>query len=560
MTAPGKLHAFLLRSNETPANVFSRTPAFAWTPVRGAQRYEFLLSTTPLFTSSGLVWDDTTLTSPAAAVPVTLPWITGNPYSLYARVRAIAANGAVGPWSTSFGFNMQWSAVPTQLTGGPGYVRWTPIDGATSYQVWYVNLDTGGGFSKVITTVTNVADEREYYSFHQTGGWMGTVQWRVRAVRRLTDTTGPANGLPAVSYGPWSPVFTSTNPDFAHGALTLGNAVSDATSTALLPTAHRLMPVFTFSGDQALNGVGHELYRVYVFTDRDCLNMVFKGSIVGSPAFAPRTSGPLNIPKSMKALGRARLKDLGDGTDPKQLTKDALSITSTEATAASVFTATLIQQPTAPATGGTGGTTPPPTGGPKPFPGTLTGAGAAVDLWDTQWPSGRYYWTAVPVQWYIDIPPDDDGSIAGSSDPPLVYYDQDVPQDACKAGRIASFGKTSEPVVTSSSTPYASGLSVGGRLAPAATKNPVFAGAPLVAWQPALGASAYEVQWSRTSYPWRPSGNLFTFSTSANLKLAPGRWYYRVRGIDLSLPSGAAQMAWSQNIGLVVAKPKFKIG
>jgi hypothetical protein len=67
------------------------------------------------------------------------------------------------------------------------------------------------------------------------------------------------------------------------------------------------------------------------------------------------------------------------------------------------------------------------------------------------------------------------------------------------------------------------------------------------------------VQWSKTAYPWRPQGNLFTFSTSTTLQLKPGRWYYRVRGIDLSLPTGAAQMAWSNKIGLTIAKPKFSV-
>ena len=83
-------------------------------------------------------------------------------------------------WSTPFGFNMRWTAEPEQiLPDTPGLVRWTPVEGATSYEVWFV--DPG----KVIRTSTNVADEREYYSFHSDPLWSGTVQWRVRAVRTL---------------------------------------------------------------------------------------------------------------------------------------------------------------------------------------------------------------------------------------------------------------------------------------------------------------------------------------------------------------------------------------
>src|SRR5918992_793920 len=227
LSAPKNLKAFLLRASEPATDGFSRTPSFAWDPVRGAKRYEFVLATSPTFAGNAMVWVDSSLTAPAAAVPVTLPWITGSPYSLYARVRGIAANGAVGPWSSAYGFNMRWPAVPAQLPSGPGYVRWSTVDGATSYDVWYQNLDIGGGVSKIFSTITNVADQREYYTFHNTASWISTVQWRVRAVRRVQDTNRPTNGLPTVSYGPWSPVYTSTNPSFVPGPLGLRDAVSD---------------------------------------------------------------------------------------------------------------------------------------------------------------------------------------------------------------------------------------------------------------------------------------------------------------------------------------------
>jgi hypothetical protein len=574
--APKNLKAFLLRANEQPAHVFARTPSFAWNPVRGAKRYQFVLATSPTFAGNAIVWDDSSLTGPAAAVPVTLPWITGNPYSLYSRVRGIAANGAVGAWSPSYGFNMRWSSVPTQLAGGTGYVRWSTVDGATSYDVWFQNLDTGGGVSKIVSTITNVADEREYYSFHHANSWINTVQWRVRAVRRVQDTKGPVNGLPTVTYGPWSPVFTSSNPDFAQGPLQIGNAVSDTTSTPSAATAHKIVPAFLYSGDESLEGSAGcvstlaarcELFRVYVFSDSDCINVVYKGALVGSPAYAPRITGPLLIPGDTKKLGAARIKNLADGAEGKGFTADGLRVATTEAQGPSTFTATLIQQQAAAAgssssgsgSSSSGSSTPTPAP-PSVFPASLTGVGAPVDLWDTQWPSGRYYWTVVPVQYYVEVLPDADPSAPAPANPPVVYYDQDVAQDACANGRRSSFGKVSEPVVTSSGAPYASGLSPKGGLRAATTRRPVFASTPLVAWQPALGASAYEVQWSKKAYPWRPEGNLFTFSTSANLPLKPGSWYYRVRGIDLSLPTGSAQMTWSDKMGLVIAKPKFKVG
>jgi hypothetical protein len=104
------------------------------------------------------------------------------------------------------------------------------------------------------------------------------------------------------------------------------------------------------------------------------------------------------------------------------------------------------------------------------------------------------------------------------------------------------------------------GLSTNGKLRAATTRRPIVAGSPLDAWQPALGATANEVQVSQNAYPWRSYGNLYTFATSTTLLLKPGRWYYRVRGINLTLPSGASTMAWSQKVGVVIAKPKFSVG
>jgi len=261
----------------------------------------------------------------------------------------------------------------------------------------------------------------------------------------VQDTKGPINGLPTVSYGPWSQVYTSTNPDFAQGPLTIGDAVSDTTSTPTVPTPHQIVPVFTFTGDQPLSSADCistlaprcELFRVYIFSDSDCVNVVYKGAVVGSPAYAPRITGPLMLPGDTKKLAGARIKNLTDGVEGKVFASDGAKITTTEAVAPSVFTATLIQQQAAASGAGsssssssssssTSSSTPAP---PQVFPTSLSGQGAPVDLWDTQWPSGRYYWTVVPVQYYIEVQPDADPSAPAPANPPLVSFDQDVPQD-----------------------------------------------------------------------------------------------------------------------------------
>src|SRR5205823_11124384 len=82
----------------------------------------------------------------------------------------------------------------------------------------------------------------------------------------------------------------------------------------------------------------------------------------------------------------------------------------------------------------------------------------------------------------------------------FVYQDLELPQDVCAAGRVARFGKESEPSLTSSGELFATGLSSNGRLT-SALHTTAFYGQPLVSWTPALGAEAYEVQWSKTKYP-----------------------------------------------------------
>src|SRR3989442_14423077 len=142
--------------------------------VRGVNRTQFELWTARPSASGGVLWSSKPPPAPAASLPIALPWISGTPYSLYAHVRAVAPDGSAGPWSDSFGFNMRWSNLPTPLSSPSGMIRWTTVDGASAYQVWYLEP------RKIIATRTNVADEREYYTFHNDAS---VVHWRIRAVR-----------------------------------------------------------------------------------------------------------------------------------------------------------------------------------------------------------------------------------------------------------------------------------------------------------------------------------------------------------------------------------------
>ncbi len=189
--APNDLRGFLLRANDPqPAgHAFARTPAFAWDTVSGAASYEFQLATSKSFSENSIVWEKDDLPNPLTSVPLTLPWITGNPYSLWARVRANVGGDTTG-WSTKYGFKMKSPAPPTSLSNGanptPGMVRWTPVEGATAYEVSFL-WDLPNGQNKKIKTATTAADLRELYAFANDLGAQGltNLSWRVRAMREL---------------------------------------------------------------------------------------------------------------------------------------------------------------------------------------------------------------------------------------------------------------------------------------------------------------------------------------------------------------------------------------
>ena len=71
-------------------------------------------------------------------------------------------------------------------------------------------------------------------------------------------------------------------------------------------------------------------------------------------------------------------------------------------------------------------------------------------------------------------------------------------------------------------------------------------------------AAAYDVEWSNKPYPWRAVGQIRTPATSAMLPVTSGTWYYRVRGINASLP-GQPEDTWSDKVRIQIAKPTFSV-
>ena len=367
------------------------------------------------------------------------------------------------------------------------------------------------------------------------------MKWRVRPVRIVPENSlVHVNGLPTVSYGPWSREYVSVNPPVDGGLRASAALTSSATSKPGRAHAHELTPAFSFAGRQAVNSGpsgSYGLYRVYVTSDSDCVNVVYTGAVVGSPAYAPRTSGPLKLPTSVgKDLDDAFVKALDDGTEANTFMADLSPNSSSEQAATDAKTQSGASASSGSSSGSSGGTD---DAAATPL--------ATVDLPESGWPNGRFYWTVVPVGVYT------------REETKIEYHDLVTPQDQCAAGNVVAFGKASSPVVAGQGSPFASGMSPKGRLMAAVGSQSTFYGSPLVAWRPVQGATEYEVQWSRAKYPWRSAGAARTTGTSSVLPLRPGDWWYRIRAINPYLPGTAKAMAWSAPLHLKVAKPKFAV-
>jgi len=631
---PTGLRAFVLEADEPSTTTFHRTPSFAWNPVPGAVKYQFQLSMSSPARDNAVFYNTNTLASPVVAPPIRLPWI-GPPYALYARVRATLSTGDVTAWSAFLGFNVTPPAAATPLPSDPGLLRWTPVDGATSYQIWLIDVPgKDPGVGEMVTTHTNVMDEREYYTFHQSTKWIGTVRWRIRAAR-TTELASPINSFPlGTSYTPWSPIYTSTNPAVTGGAIKLLHTISDITNPATATKPNKLMPAFTWTGNQTITGQTVELYRVYAFTDQACNNVVYSSPVVGGPSYAPRTTGGIALPGDSGGIGNARSGYLPQGASPPSEMYDGTGVTSAEDLGSATPTTaappdfdpgdsgsgvTPVPGGAGGTSGGTGGSSGSSSGGSSGAPPAPASPGAPVDLWDTDlYPKSGYFWTVVGVgaipatasastvaapgasmnsllvpvadvtkfqvgeSITIGNSPDTDTSTIGAignglltlttplslghavgepvsstASSGVIYRDLELPQDAC-AQREGKFGIASEPALTSGQNIFATGLSPTGHLYSAA-QTASFYGAPLIAWPSVLAANRYEIEWSSKEYPFVAAGQLMTASTSVVLPVSTGTWYYRIRGFDDNLPTGAQMLSWSDTEKLVIAGPTFKV-
>ena len=149
------------------------------------------------------------------------------------------------------------------------------------------------------------------------------------------------------------------------------------------------MPGLAFTGNQGLNGAAVlTLYRAYASTDVDCVNIVYKGSIVGSPAYAPRTSGPLRFGDDAWAAAQPALPSRTQCQTARrsrsEWSNDWRPIVSNEVADST-------------AAGGRDGRR-----DADPTTSRAHVIGTRVDLPDIDFPTTRYYWTVVPVTWKVN--------------------------------------------------------------------------------------------------------------------------------------------------------------
>ena len=378
-----------------PAHDFSRTPSFSWSPVRGACRYEFQLAKNVTFNESSIFWVTGKVRGPATAIPLSLPWMTGKPYAAYARVRAVNAEQGLAverarTASTSAGRTSRSSCPST-----PGLSRWTPVEGATGYEVWFTNI---GGCEKHVTMRTNAVDHREAYAFHDGAGLDVDGQWRVRAVRN-GDGDRPPERPPRRLLRPVEPEYTSNNA----AAVRRRSRRSPPSRTAPTSKAgdahdHELTPAFAFSGREALNTFGGSdfgLYRVYVATDSDCVNVIYKGAVVGSPGLCAPDERAAAAPDRPDEGARRRRWRSCSTTAPRRTRSWPASCPSRRPSRRRPTPRTTTATERSAGSSDVGARRAPSA---RRRRGRLATTPKAVDLPESGWPNGRFYWTVVPVE------------------------------------------------------------------------------------------------------------------------------------------------------------------
>ena len=145
---------------------------FTWQPLAGALKYNVQVDDDVNFVGAA------TLTTNNTSYTLTDPQTSDQ--QLYWRVQGVSGT-VLSPWSDARAFTVQWPATPVLTYPPVGHVitdvalRWSPVDGAATYQV---QVSPNPDFSNNVT-VDKVVQGTSYS--HATGLPNGSYFWRVRA-------------------------------------------------------------------------------------------------------------------------------------------------------------------------------------------------------------------------------------------------------------------------------------------------------------------------------------------------------------------------------------------
>ena len=352
------------------------------------------------------------------------------------------------------------------------------------------------------------------------------------------------------------------------------------------------MPAFVYSGNTSIWNTTQELYRVYVFTDQDCLNTVFRGAVVGSPGLRAAPDRPARpADRRHRDHGSPERATSPTGREPDSYTADY--IVGEDATRSDVSRGTA-------ATAGTPASRRPrsstrrqgrPLGQrlvrrPLLLDGhagrrrarqravtttlaqrghcagdtTITVANGtgivAGDALTRRFPAGENADREVASSGNsITLgPPASAPSTAPAKSRPRGRRSH-LPRGGADPGRLRRRPPAELRQVERAGRhrperrPYASGLSPDGQARRRAGRpRRRFYGQPLVAWQPAAAPDSTRCSGARSSTRGRRRAPSSPGATSLTLPLSPGTWYYRVRGLDFLMAGSKPQMSWSDPV------------
>ena len=452
------------------------------------------------------------MASPAASVPLALPWISGEPASLFWRVRALGPEGVLAVERARRVQHALDATQPKPLKSGPGYIRWSTVDGATGYQVWFLNANDSS-LGKVISTITNVADEREYY-VSDTVPSTGRLLARPRRAQACTAARRTACRPSRTARGATSSSRRTRRPrasirrrrgrvdeghrnplDDKYARLRPLTAVSDVVSTAGHPKPH-----CAHAGDHGgrqPDDAREPLPRLHVHRPRLRQQGVHRlpGHEPGLRAALDRrrrargrhaADGRRHARQRRPSAAQLRADAAGRcdggctiGAAPPRLRRRRRRTQARPRSTSGTRAAATSWSPSRSSRSCHHGSRDGPTGPTiRPVPTGTTGATGA---------SGTTGATTAAAAGTEARP-------TPSAASAIAYQDLELPQDICSKGRFITFGKASRtPQLTSGGTPTAVGLSPNGRLLSAVHSKPAFYGSPLVTWEPASGAIGYQV-------------------------------------------------------------------